>query len=142
MHPPEDWSACQSVGVSEFDHDHEAMLAVARTLRDVLADDIPSPEVQPLLDELLELALAHFESEEQLLRDTAYPHLTEHVQSHNRLLRAMLHFKEDVRHTRYRAELAVKFIHAWVVEHVRVEDSRYAEHVQRARARPLQAAAP
>jgi hemerythrin len=121
-----EWSACNSVGVPECDADHAELLSLAGMLRDALHTDAPEPEVQALLEDLLEAALAHFEREESLLAEAGYPQLVEHTRSHNRLLRAMLHFKEDVRHARYRPDVAVKFIHAWVVEHVRVEDSRYA----------------
>jgi hemerythrin-like metal-binding protein len=130
-----EWTACKTVGVPEFDADHAALLALARSLREALLAGESAAEAMPLLDEILELALAHFEHEEQELQRTAYPHLVEHTQSHNRLLRAMLHFKEDVRHARYQPALAVKFIHAWVVEHVRVEDSRYAEHLRMTKGR-------
>jgi hemerythrin len=130
------WERPPSVGVPEFDADHAEILAIARELRDALRLGSAPETVQELLDELLERTLAHFEREERVLIDTAYPLLAEHLVSHNRLLRALLHFKEDVRHRRYQPELAIKFIHTWVVEHVIVDDSRYGEHLQAAAAQP------
>ena len=135
MSPLTEWVGCETVGIPEFDADHDALLALAQTLREALQSGAASPAVQPLLDDLLELALAHFEREELELSRTSYPHLVEHTQSHNRLLRAMLHFKGDVRHARYPPALAIKFIHAWVVEHVRIDDSRYAGHLRAAGSR-------
>jgi hemerythrin len=132
-----DWAACESVGVPECDAEHADLLALARAVRDALHDHAPGAEVQDLLDELMEETLEHFEHEERLLAEVRYPQLAEHTQSHNRLLRAMLHFKEDVRHARYRPDLAVKFIHAWVVEHVRIEDTRYRDYLSTAPARAV-----
>jgi hemerythrin-like metal-binding protein len=115
--------------VPEMDADHAELLALAHTLSEGLHGGMPTFWVLERLDDLLSLTLRHFDREEGLLTETAYPHLMEHVHSHNRLLRAMLQFREDVRHQRYRTELAVQFIRAWVVEHVRMEDTRYARHL-------------
>ncbi|HKI97578.1 MAG TPA: hemerythrin family protein [bacterium] len=134
MGDTQDWGACQSVGVPECDADHADLLALARALRSALNDHAPATEVQALLDDLLEQTLGHFEREERMLANEGYPELARHISSHNRLLRAMLHFKEDVRYARYRSDVAVKFIHAWVVEHVRVEDARYGAFLRERRA--------
>lgn len=139
------WATCDSVGIPEMDADHDAMLAIAFALRDELLSGTPNAQAMSTLDDLLELALAHFEREEMTLERAAYPLLDAHRQAHDRLLRAMLHFREDVRHQRYKPTLAVNFIHAWVVQHVRVEDSRYAEFLRGTAGGPssaLQASSP
>lgn len=128
------WDERYGVGVPEFDADHRAMSDLAETLRYALLIDAPPAEVQALLDDLLERALAHFEREERELERTGYPEWAAHRQSHDRLLRTILHLRADVRHRRYKPDLAARFIQAWVLEHIHREDSRYVVHLKVAHA--------
>lgn len=124
------WNPCDTVGVAALDADHRALWELAETLRYALLSGAGEREVQALLDDLLERALAHFEREESELERAGYPALASHRHSHDRLLRTILHFREDVRHRRYEPAVAARFIQAWVMEHVRTEDARYAEHLR------------
>lgn len=129
------WTPRESVGIPELDADHREMYALTQYLVSALQTGAPQAEVQAVVDDLLEATLAHFEHEERLLEEAAYPEAEAHRHSHDRLLRTILHFRADVRHRRYDPAVAATFIHAWVSDHVHNEDTRYTGHLLAAAAR-------
>ena len=119
------WRSTDSVGEPELDAQHRNLCTLAQALLGALRADSQGDAARNLLDDLMEATLAHFEFEERLLEESNYPGLLEHQAGHNRLLRTILQFRFDLRHRRYRPEVAGKFIQAWVLDHVRKDDARY-----------------
>lgn len=128
MSDPEPWDESPSVGVPECDAEHAELLSRTRLVADAVLRGAPLAAVQTLMDDLLACALAHFEHEEALLAGVGYPHLAEHRHAHDRLMRVLLHTKEDLRQQRYSPEVAVRFIRAWDLEHIRKVDAAYTPY--------------
>lgn len=125
MSEAEESATAIRVGVPEFDAEHADLQARTRLLEEAVHRGAPVEKLLNLLDEVIQGALEHFEHEEAELADVNFPGLDDHIRGHNRLLRVLLHLKSDLREQRYRPEVAVRFIHAWHIEHIREMDTQY-----------------
>lgn len=85
------WKDEYNIGIEHVDELHRRMVHLINCL---VKDKCSSDEV---LDELLELAQAHFVDEEKLMSDAGYPDLDQHRREHDRLLRIVQGARSDVR---------------------------------------------
>ncbi|MGB0669884.1 MAG: bacteriohemerythrin [Rhodospirillales bacterium] len=73
------------IGVKRIDDEHMAMAAVMEKINTAMVDQ-DHDHCVALLNELIQLAAAHFEDEEAFLAEVAYPGLAEHQVFHNEML--------------------------------------------------------
>jgi hemerythrin len=129
MVPQPRWQTSYSVGVRAFDEAHRTLIDCAEQLIQAVQADQPDARARDVLDDLLEIAVEHFEEEERTLRDVDWPGLPEHFQAHNVLLRTLLKFKSGLRYGRLTPEQAASFISDWVLGHILDEDMKYRDYL-------------
>nr|NIP74007.1 hemerythrin [Gammaproteobacteria bacterium]NIR98985.1 hemerythrin [Gammaproteobacteria bacterium]NIV21592.1 hemerythrin [Gammaproteobacteria bacterium] len=72
------WDERYAVGVRHLDDDHRDLIALANTLIGTVEQGADVEQARDALENLVELALAHFEAEERVLSECDYPDLREH----------------------------------------------------------------
>ncbi len=125
------WDERYAVGVRHLDDDHRDLIALANTLIGTVEQGADVEQARDALENLVELALAHFEAEERVLSECDYPDLREHILAHNLLLRGILKFRADLRYGRLSVDEAAEFIATWVLDHIEAEDQQYTSHLHR-----------
>jgi hemerythrin len=124
------WDDTLSVGIAPIDNEHRLICAMINDLQKV-AGACPGVQVQILdqhLSELLSAIRQHFASEERLLLEAAFPEHAAHQQLH-RLLEARLeHFR--ITGTLVVNVALVDFLRQWFLEHLQIEDQKYAEFLK------------
>lgn len=76
----------QQVGVPEIDAQHEAMVGLINDLHQAMSAGAKLEELGDLIDLLVVHAHMHFQYEEQLMQEHAFPGLNKHREEHERLL--------------------------------------------------------
>ncbi len=117
-----DLSACY------FDDQHHALLERS----DALINAIASKDRQLVLRAtcaLREVAQMHFESEEQLMRESQYHSMDRHRASHERLLQSLTQFHEKVVQIEDISGLrdAASFLEQWLVPHLNDDDQLFSQ---------------
>ena len=121
-----EWGANRSVGVDKFDKSHQAMALVINRLERMAQNNEGGQAALEALDELLELAQAHFQEEESELERRGYEDLADHQDEHLNIL-------NEIRELRARQASAsdapslemTDFLANWMSVHVEETDKRY-----------------
>jgi hemerythrin-like metal-binding protein len=120
------WSHACTVGVKAMDDQHGILMDTMNELRLTLVRGSGHQQIDAQLEQLIEFTRKHFECEEHLLEQHAFPGLQEHRAAHERLL-GQIH--ETVSHAEQRDELEIQpllfFLRTWYLEHIEHLDRQY-----------------
>ncbi len=84
------WTADYSVGHEVLDRQHKQILDLCVKVRDLNeADPTYLEQLHDILNSISSYAIAHFKTEERVLREINYPDIAEHAQEH-------LHYQEGL----------------------------------------------
>jgi hemerythrin len=76
------WRSDYTVGVEIIDKEHQQLFALAESLHIAIRNGGGTEELRAVLGELVAYTCFHFEHEEKLMADVAYPHLEDHRKEH------------------------------------------------------------
>lgn len=127
------WKTEYSVGVEEFDHDHEALFDLVRQYEDAVGQHDHGTRIEAVFDTLIAYCEKHFAAEEQLMASRNYPGAAEHARQHSELKSRVLELQR-----RYQdgddavgVEI-VAFLNNWLVVHILEEDMAYKNFFEKA----------
>lgn len=134
--PRIEWDATFSVNQAEIDEQHKKWIGIYNTLADAMDRD---PEGQTgitseILKSMLDYAKYHFQFEEEYMRTIGYPARGSHTRLHREcdalIYEAYVAVSEG--NTVLNADL-LKMIKEWLLDHILVEDKKYAEFAGQAK---------
>ncbi len=124
-----EWQDGLSVGIAEFDHDHQKLIQLINTLWDANTNRRLSV-IGPTLDELVQYVHTHFQREEDFFAKTKFTGRDDHIQRH-RWLQAEVKKLVDA----YRSgsntvltDTVFDFLRDWLIKHILGEDMIYAAY--------------
>jgi hemerythrin-like metal-binding protein len=117
------WSKDHSVYLPEIDAEHRALYRIGAELhRAVLAGGTPA-QVKPILVNLLEAAEEHFRHEERLMKVVHYAAYDWHKRQHDTVRKRLRQAVKEVDRGDSNTWMALmKFLNAWIVDHLSVTD--------------------
>lgn len=95
------WREEFDVNVKQIDDQHRQLLELVTRLHASVEDRIDKQELRRMLVELLEFTRMHFATEEELMKEYAYPEFTRHHSEHKLLLRYMKQMVDGVSKGKY-----------------------------------------
>ena len=120
------------LGLDELDEGHEQLFALGAALVEA-AGSARSDRSLELLSRLGTYIARHFATEENLMRETAYPAMEEHLAEHRalqatyaRVVAAFARYGDEARV----ADAVEAEIMGWLEHHVRTSDLALARHVK------------
>jgi hemerythrin-like metal-binding protein len=121
------WNDHYSVKVPEIDDQHKKLIALANQLYDAMRAGKGRDVLGPVLTELVEYTAYHFESEERLMLQHAYPEHDEHKELHDSMAEKARQLRDDFRQGQEsRAMDVMLFLSNWLNIHILEVDMRYA----------------
>jgi len=121
-----DWSNEFEIGVKRIDFEHQ----IFAELINILADKIDAGEDKlsqaRTLREIIKYADFHFTSEENIMEESNYPGIKEHIVLHRALQRGLSDRVMAMVGDETTAEEILCFLTAWFVDHTQHEDTRIA----------------
>lgn len=125
------WTTQYSVGDPLMDAYHHIFFKTVHDLARELAD-LPAPAVAERIAFLLTYASMHFDSEEQLMQEIAFPELNAHKELHRAFQEKLSALQE-----RYlaipstiHAEELLQLSEAWLTQHILGEDMKYKAYLK------------
>lgn len=88
------WDKRFEVGIDFMDHEHEEIINKMLTVVSNIDFELPSDEDIDLYIEFEEMVARHFNHEELLMRQYAYPDMDNHIEAHRNILTRISRFKE------------------------------------------------
>jgi len=122
-----DWDTSLETGMELIDRQHQALFEQIR----VLLDRSKGDRIEETLKFMANYAVEHFNAEEEIHRETDYPRTEEHYAEHNRFVAAFTELKreyDDSGHSLTILMKITKFFLAWLQEHIRGHDQKFAEY--------------
>ncbi len=131
------WDSSLETGQALVDAEHRMLVFLFRKLDIAVKTGQPKLTIDQIINELRRYVEFHFASEENLMRETGYPHLLTHQAQHADLLAQLGSLVSKVIGRREFPEDLLFFLNQWLREHIAHHDQHVALHVQDAAARPV-----
>jgi hemerythrin-like metal-binding protein len=121
------WTDGMGCGIPELDASDRRLNALVHDLNQANADGRDGAEIQRLMNQLLLDAVSHFEDEERVLSECAYPLPKGHAALHLQMRAELEHAMEDLRNVQARATWAEYglLVAQLFFEHMRHETMKY-----------------
>lgn len=121
-----DWRKAYETGIVALDDEHKALIVTINKLFEAVRDKQGKDVITDILAMLTTYTQDHFEHEEKLMAEYAFPGLEEHKAIHQQLRDDVKRLTEESSSSS--EELAVsllKFLRVWVLEHIVNVDKQY-----------------
>jgi len=123
-----EWIPAYSVGVSEFDHDHQQIMRMLNELNDAMRERRGKLVVGRILTELLAYTERHFGAEEAAMKRCGYPKYQQHYTEHRSLTQRVKLFSAEFELGDALISIDVLyFLRDWLETHILQSDRAYAE---------------
>ena len=128
MIPYVTWKDFYSVGDPSIDAQHKQILGTINELYEAMQIGKDRAVLKPLLDRLLQYTHAHFEHEEQVMQEHAYPDFAQHKALHDKIRKKTT----DLREHAYlvTGQDLLRFLKEWWVGHIQGQDKNYSPYLE------------
>jgi hemerythrin len=125
--PLMEWTEKLSVGVKQFDTEHQVLVGMLNQLFDGVQAGKDKDLLGPILDGLITYTRTHFANEERYFVEHKYPNLTAHKAEHDALTKQVIAVQAKFR-AGASAALSMEvmnFLKNWLVKHILGTDKAY-----------------
>lgn len=124
------WNANYSVNVREIDDQHKNLVRLLNDLHDGMRVGKGKEILKPILDELVNYTVYHFNHEEKLFTSTGYPEIIKHKAEHTNLIQQVNRLKSDLESGKTVLTMEVmNFLKDWLNNHIVGSDKKYSSHL-------------
>ena len=126
------WSSEEhTVGVAVFDKDHERLAILMSRINTTLQEKHDRALALKLMESLIYETQAHFDHEEWVMEQVAYPEREAHAAEHSALIQEVKILFQKFRIGGISALAIPNFIKAWLIPHMKGTDRKYAACLRR-----------
>jgi len=123
-----EWTPALDVGVSDFNQQHQKLVALINNLHQAMAQGKGSQVIGGVLKEMGQYTVYHFQAEERLMTAKNYPGLAAHRAEHEAFVAKV----GDLTSRYEQGTLAISvetlnFLKDWLVHHIQGTDKQYGE---------------
>ena len=120
------WSEEYSIGLSEIDQQHMALIELMNDLWRAIASNAPVEVSERLLERLEHYTVAHFGAEETMMRALEYPGFPAHKLSHAKFVHRLQEERQQLLQGKKLSLDILNFLRDWLISHIQVSDRAYA----------------
>jgi hemerythrin len=120
------WRDEYSVGVEQFDSQHQHLLEIINKLTTRSGQSLNSELVSQTLKEMFDYAMEHFTAEEELMQKYAYPEIESQKKQHSYFLKTATELsKYPVNEKEESIDEIAEFLNVWWIIHILKWDMKY-----------------
>lgn len=127
------WSDTMALGIPDLDREHEALVSRFLALTDP-GQAMDAQAFRSCIDELVGEVCAHFDHEEQLMREHHFPEASEHKEAHDDMLKQINSFlillDSEPDHP---GMTVLDFVGRWLMDHIAEDDRTFGTFLRRVR---------
>ncbi|MEZ5739705.1 MAG: hemerythrin family protein [Burkholderiaceae bacterium] len=131
------WDSSFETGQMLVDTEHRLLVFLFRKLDVAIKTGQSQKVVNQVIGELKRYVEFHFASEENVMRETGYPHLVTHQEIHHQLLAELGLFESKLAARKEFPEDLLFFLNQWLFDHIAKHDQHVARHVSDSVDRPI-----
>lgn len=122
------WNERNNTGISIIDEQHRGIIATINSLYYFIQGGHGEQIIQPTMIMLMQYTAVHFQTEEAILEDAAYPDLKNHSVLHKTLLERTRKLSIDTSRNKD-PRTVLRFLKEWWLGHIGTEDMKYVPYV-------------
>lgn len=124
------WDDSYSVGIESIDGDHKKLLELINKLQTAIYYHTGESYEREAFKELVDYTRYHFEREENLLREHAYPDYDSHKEQHEDMIGKVESFRQAYEKDREKTiDDLTQFLKTWLIDHINGTDQKYVTHL-------------
>jgi len=131
------WKKTFETGHPLIDAEHRLLVMLFRKLDVAIKTREPDATVSRIVQEVKKCVIFHFTSEENLMYETNYPGIDEHIKIHTHLLIKLNDMMSKLTLRREFPEDVLDFLSDWLTNHIAHHDKLLAKYVDSAADRPV-----
>ena len=125
-----EWNESLELGVRSVDRQHQRLVRYINLLDEAIKEGKQSEVLGSILEKLIEYTESHFSYEERLFDVHKYPGEKKHVKLHTELIEKVHNFQENFKNSKDDISLELMdFLKSWLVDHILIEDKKYAPYL-------------
>jgi hemerythrin len=124
------WKESYNLGIEEIDHQHRVLVNLINRLYESFMKREEKENMHNILKEMLDYAHYHFETEEKLFQQIAFPIAAEHIKLHNDFEARTIEFRHRFRQGNTITSMLMKFLRDWLTSHILKADREYADFIK------------
>jgi hemerythrin-like metal-binding protein len=121
------WKNDYSVGEPSLDAQHRQVIDLLNELYVAMQRGVDHQAVRPLLDQLVQYTVNHFQSEEKVLLAHQYPDFAQHRALHDKMRQRTMGLRDNAGLVTGRDLLV--FLKEWWCSHIQEQDKKYEPYV-------------
>ncbi len=122
-----DWKDKYLIKVDEVDFQHQYFLSEINKINIFYTEGYRNVKISDILQEIINYAVFHFKSEENLMIEHEYPGLELHKKEHEDLYNKLLVHSVNIDGQEENLEDLYEFLVDWFVEHTTKEDQEFGK---------------
>lgn len=131
------WEKSLETGHLLVDAEHRLLVLLFRKLDVAIKTKESAESLRYIVHEVVRCVEFHFQSEENLMRETAYPGLDAHQAFHAELLYELNSYVAKIAEGREFPEDLLSFLSMWLTRHIAEHDQLVIRHVETSARRPV-----
>lgn len=126
-----EWSDHFCIGDDRVDQEHQDIFELVNELQSAIDRQESMDKLAMMLEQLAEHTIAHFQHEESLMQDHAYPGLDRHKHCHDRLIQKVTKLMQQFQAGETGAiQNLMNFLADWLRHHIKGEDQKMIQFMQ------------
>ncbi len=122
-----EWKKENSVGVKEFDKQHQKMFTLINNLYNAMQEGEGIDFVKKALQDMQEYAQYHFSTEETYFKKFDYPESKEHINQHQSYIEHIQKSYDGLEVDSTTPFKILDFLEDWWLNHINGSDKKYTE---------------
>ena len=124
------WKDEYGVGHSELDAHHRHLIEVINTLYEIATAGASETQLDEMMREIDAYAIRHFQTEEEILAGSGYPHLSQQQKAHEAYVRKVDELKRSFfLPVGGLSQEILQFLKNWWLTHIVMMDKEYSAYV-------------
>ena len=125
-----EWNNSYSVGIAEFDSQHQKLVDIINRLHDAMKAGKGSTIIGDILKEMVKYTITHFTAEERLLEIHGYPKLASQKSEHAYYVEKINAFVKEYESGTVMMSINVsQFLKDWLMKHILGTDKEYTAYL-------------
>ena len=125
------WTEKNKLGIPIIDEQHRGIISSINSLYYFTQEGHGEEIINPTMITLRQYVDVHFVTEESLLEETEYPHVERHKGLHKEFIVELGEIAKKLEVNKD-SDMVLRFLKDWWLDHINVEDRKYASHVRKA----------
>ena len=121
------WKDYYSVDEPSLDSQHRQIIDFINDLYVAMQRGVDRQSIRPLLDQLVQYTVNHFQHEEKLLLERQYPEFAQHKAGHDKMRQRTIALRDNADLMTGRDLLV--FLKEWWCNHIQEQDKKYAPYM-------------